>query len=110
MKDYFLNYGLTKEEADILTEYCERSGNTKERALMFADEILADYMADMEIVRRFRDEEKWERVTLDDCIEHTEGSGYWKKDTVRNMLLAGNEVFTPHAVYKIADRDHYAII
>ena len=42
---YFLKHGLTNLEAQILTDYCAHSGNTKERALAFADEILADYYA-----------------------------------------------------------------
>jgi hypothetical protein len=45
MKEYFLSYGLSEREAEILVEYCEHSGNTKERALTFADEILTEYEA-----------------------------------------------------------------
>lgn len=58
-------------------------------------------MNNITIYRRFRDEETWEKVTESDCIEHTEGSGYWKENTVMEMLKSGQEVFTPHAIYSI---------
>ncbi len=45
LKNYFVNYGIDETESEILAEYCERSGNTKERALAFAEEILAEYEA-----------------------------------------------------------------
>jgi hypothetical protein len=55
----------------------------------------------MKIERRFKDPgEKWEETTLEECIEHTEGSGYWKKDCVKDMLEAGNMVWTPFAEYR----------
>ena len=44
-KDYFMEHGLTEEEAEILAANCERSGHTKERTLEFAEEILAEYRA-----------------------------------------------------------------
>jgi hypothetical protein len=42
----------------------------------------------------------WEITTKEECLEHTEGSGYWKKDTVLNMLKNGDIVFTPFASYR----------
>ena len=42
----------------------------------------------------------WEEITLEEAIEYTEGSGYWKKDTVMDMLIAGLTVHTPWAFYK----------
>lgn len=39
-------------------------------------------------------------VTLAEVIEQTEDSGYWKKGTVKQMLVDGLEVWTPFATYK----------
>ena len=41
-------------------------------------------------------------TTLEDCIEHTEGRGYWKPGTVENMLEEGNGIFTPFYIYNKA--------
>ena len=39
-------------------------------------------------------------VTLDEVVDKTEGCGYWKKGTVKEMLANGLEVWTPFATYK----------
>jgi hypothetical protein len=44
---------------------------------------------------------KWEITTIEECLEHTEGSGYWKKDSVLNMLKEGEIVFTPFGSYRM---------
>ena len=42
----------------------------------------------------------WEITTERECLEHTEGAGYWRPGTVLSMLREGQEVFTPNARYK----------
>ncbi len=42
-------------------------------------------------------------TTLKDCIEHTEGRGYWKPGTIEKMLEEGNGVFTPFYIYNKAE-------
>lgn len=39
-------------------------------------------------------------ITLAEVIEQTEGCGYWKEGTVKEMLTNGFEVWTPFAIYK----------
>lgn len=43
----------------------------------------------------------WEEVSEAECLEHTEGCGYWKKGGVLNLLQKGLTVWTPFAEYKI---------
>ena len=48
------------------------------------------------VLRRFKEDgAKWELTTLKECIEHTEGNGYYKPETVENTLKSGGLVFTP---------------
>ena len=55
----------------------------------------------MKVLKMYADKpDIWEEITLDEAIEYTEGSGYWKKDTVMDMLIAGLTVHTPWAFYK----------
>lgn len=55
----------------------------------------------MNVYKRYKDiGNRWHETTLDDCIEHTEGSGYYKFDSVENMLELGLIVETPVALYK----------
>ncbi len=42
----------------------------------------------------------WFETTLEECIEHTEDSGYWKPKTVKQILKHGMTVDTPFASYK----------
>lgn len=55
----------------------------------------------MQILKRYVDETEWRETTLEECIEHTEGNGYWKQGTVLEMLKDNQTVFTPFAEYKI---------
>lgn len=58
-------------------------------------------MDGMEIERKYKESgAKWENITLEDCIEHTECSGYWKEGSVISMLKQGQIVFTPFAFYR----------
>lgn len=43
---------------------------------------------------------KWHKIKWVKCLDLTEGSGYWKKNTVMKMLMDGLIVFTPFAYYK----------
>jgi protein-arginine kinase activator protein McsA len=52
------------------------------------------------IIRKYKDEDDWIETTIEECIDHTEGNGYWKKDTVKDMLSNGQIVWTPFAYYK----------
>lgn len=88
-----LQWGSTKE----IMKFCENK----------TDEIVGNYLKvknemknEIDILRKYVDEENWEIVTLEECISKTEGNGYWKKDTVEEMLKQGVVVFTPFAEYK----------
>jgi hypothetical protein len=54
----------------------------------------------MRILKRYADEEDWHETTEEECLEHTEGAGYWLPGTVLNMLNDGLEVFSPFARYR----------
>ena len=42
----------------------------------------------------------WVEITQEECLELTEGCGYWKKGTVLNMLEEGHTVFTAFSLFK----------
>ena len=42
----------------------------------------------------------WFETTDEECIKHTESAGYWRKNTVLNMLANGEVIKTPFAHYK----------
>lgn len=56
----------------------------------------------MIIEKHYKDEpdEPWAVTTLAECLEHTEGCGYWKENTVTHMLESGLGVWTPFAEYR----------
>jgi len=56
----------------------------------------------MKILKKYKDGKSWEVVTLEETIEYTEGSGYWKQGTVKQMLKEGMTIFTPTAEYKVS--------
>lgn len=58
----------------------------------------------MRILKRYKDfgEKRWGETTLEECIEHTEGSGYYKHGSVETMLKNGILVQTDFALYKKA--------
>lgn len=56
----------------------------------------------MKIERMDKATGKVDFTTLEDCIEHTEGRGYWKSGTVEHELRLGNGIFTPVYVYNKA--------
>ena len=57
----------------------------------------------MKILKRYKElNAEWFETSLDECLERTEKSGYWKPGTVKPMLNEGNIVFTPFAEYKKA--------
>ena len=58
----------------------------------------------MKILKCFVDENDWNRTTEAECLEHTEGSGYWASGSVLAMLVKGQEVHTPFARYKVAEQ------
>lgn len=55
----------------------------------------------MKILRRFVEQNEWIMVSLKECLNKTEDSGYWPKDSVKNMLKDHQVVFTPIAEYKL---------
>ena len=62
---------------------------------------------EMEIIKRYKGSgELWHETTIKDCIEHTEGGGYWKNGTVKEMLKEGVVVYTPFCVYKKKEREN----
>lgn len=56
----------------------------------------------MKIERMDKGTGKVDFVTLTNCIEHTEGRGYWRSGTVRQELEKGNGIFTPFYIYNKA--------
>lgn len=54
----------------------------------------------MKVLKKFKGEDTWNVISLKEAIEYTEGSGYWKKGTVKKMLKEGTQVHTPTALYK----------
>lgn len=58
----------------------------------------------MKILKRFADEEVWNETTQEECLDRTEGSGYWKPGSVLSMLAEGHVIHTPFARYKAAEQ------
>ena len=57
----------------------------------------------MIILRKYKEPDAlWEEITLDEAIERLEGAGYWKKNTVKGMLLEGQTLWTPWALFQKA--------
>ena len=57
----------------------------------------------MKILKRFEDEEVWNETTQEECLDRTEGSGYWKPGSVLSMLEEGHVIHTPFARYNAAE-------
>ncbi len=59
---------------------------------------------EMTIQKRFKDPGSgWEETTLKECLDKTEGSGYWKMGSVVEGLKAGLIVQTPFAYYRCTE-------
>jgi hypothetical protein len=58
----------------------------------------------MKILKCFADEEVWNDTTQKECLDHTEGSGYWASGSVLPLLEEGHVVHTPFARYKAAEQ------
>jgi len=56
----------------------------------------------MIIEKMCKDTGEYAPTTLKECLNRTEGSGYWKPDTVKEELEKGNKVFTPFYIYSKA--------
>lgn len=56
----------------------------------------------MKILKRYVEEDVWNETTQEECLEHTEGSGYWVEGSVLPLLAEGHVVHTPFAHYKVA--------
>lgn len=54
----------------------------------------------MKILSQLKGEDTWEEITLDECLEKTEGAGFWAKGTVQKLLVDGLEVDTPWSIFK----------
>ena len=56
----------------------------------------------MKLLRRYKEpNSQWQETTMSECIEHTEGRGYWKEGTVKQLLEDEQIVWTPFATYKL---------
>ena len=61
----------------------------------------------MSILRKYNEPgAQWEEITLDEAIDKLEGAGYWKKNTVKDMLLEGQKLWTPWAFFKIKQEEN----
>lgn len=58
----------------------------------------------MIILKCFADEEVWNETSQEECLDHTEGSGYWASGSVLSLLEQGHVVHTPFARYKAAEK------
>lgn len=59
---------------------------------------------EMIIQKRFKDPGSgWEETTLKECLDKTEGAGYWKQGSVVEGLKAGLLLFTPFAYYRCTE-------
>jgi hypothetical protein len=54
----------------------------------------------MKILSQLKGENTWEEITLDECLEKTEGAGFWAKGTVQKLLDDGLAVDTPWSIFK----------
>ena len=54
----------------------------------------------MEYIKVSKSDGSKTKVTLEEIIDKTEGNGYWKPGTVKEMLDNGLDVQTPFAIYK----------
>ena len=57
----------------------------------------------MEYIRVSKQDGTERKVTLEEIIDKTENSGYWKPGTVEEMLKDGLDVQTPFAIYKVRE-------
>jgi len=52
------------------------------------------------ILSQLKGEDTWEEITLAECLEKTEGAGFWAKGTVEKLLDKGLVVDTPWSSFK----------
>jgi len=67
----------------------------------------------MKLLKKWKDREDrliecgepvgWFETSEKECLEHTEGAGYWKKGSVLQILEDGQQVHTATAYYKKAE-------
>jgi hypothetical protein len=53
----------------------------------------------MKIYKRYLDELKVNKTTLEFAVDKLEGSGFWKKGTVKPMLKSGQVVQSPYCMF-----------
>ena len=58
----------------------------------------------MKIYSKYLDEKTINEVTLEFALDKLEGSGYWEKGTVKEMLLNNEVVFNPYCEYAISKK------
>lgn len=54
----------------------------------------------MEYISISKEDGSIKKVSLEEIIDKTEGSGYWKEGTVKEMLDNGLVVWTPFSIFK----------
>jgi hypothetical protein len=54
----------------------------------------------MDLYRKYFDEEKEEKISLEEAIEKLEKGGYYKTGTVKNLLEDGQTLRTMSATYR----------
>ena len=52
----------------------------------------------MKVLRRYKDEETWTEISLDEALSHLEGA--WKEGTIIPMLKEGEVLWSPWAYFK----------
>ena len=60
---------------------------------------------EMIIQKRYKDPNDWRwfNITLEECLDKTEGSGYWKTGSVVEGLKAGLIISIPFAQYRCTE-------
>ena len=55
----------------------------------------------MIIYKKYTDKNNWFKTSLEEMIERTEGSEYYKKGTALSTLLINGKIFTPFAIWSL---------
>lgn len=58
----------------------------------------------MKIYKQYIGESIELESSLEDMLEHTEGTGHWMRGTALNILKESGSIFTPYAVYYLQSK------
>lgn len=58
-------------------------------------------MSDVKVYRKYVDSDKVKETTWEEAIEKLENREYWKKGSVKKLLMEGQVVWNPFCSYSI---------